>query len=169
MRLLILTLTILITPVFLNAQNLRQDSLINKNNISIELGGVGVIGSINYERLIKVTKNKLLFRVGVSYLPLTVNNKPAFGTPILPFGLYYLIGNKHNLELGLNNSLGYTFGDNTNNHKFNYLLMPSIGYRFENFMKKSINFSFAYSPCMNISNKSFVFQNWIKISFGYAF
>jgi len=170
MRLIIISLTIFLTNLTLFGQDLRNDSILIKNHFSIELGGVGGIGSLNFERLINVKSiNKVLFRVGLSYLPLIVNSKPAFGTPILPFGFYYLIGIKDHLELGLNNSLAYTIDNISNKNEFHYILMPSIGYRFENFYKKSIYFAFAYSLVLSFNKDNLRFGNWLKIEVGHSF
>jgi len=170
MRLIIICLTIFLTNLTIFGQDVRNDSIIIKNQLSIELGGAGGIGSLNFERLIHVkANNKILFRVGLSYLPLTVNSKHAFGSPILPFGFYYLIGIKHHLELGLNNTLAYTIDNISNKNEFHYLLMPSIGYRFENFYKKSIYFAFAYSPCLSFNKDNLKFSNWLKIGIGHSF
>jgi len=170
MRLIIISLTIFLTNLTLFGQDLRNDSIIIKNQLSIELGGAGGIGSLNFERLINVkSNNKVLFRVGLSYLPLTVNNKRAFWTPILPFGFYYLNGIKHHLELGLNNSLAFTIDNISNKKEFHYILMPSIGYRFENFYKKSIYFAFAYSLVLSFNKDNLRFGNWLKIEVGHSF
>jgi hypothetical protein len=181
MRLMILTLAMILVHRILLAQDVQNSQHLNKNHLSVELGGAGVLGSINYERLVKAKSNKLLLRVGLSYLPLTVNNKKALGTPILPFGLYYLIGDKHHLELGLNNTFGYTVDNITNKNELKYFLMPSVGYRFENFFKKSVYFSIAYSPvfafedyskcvnCIKADSNTGQFQNWAKIAVGYNF
>ncbi|MBE0662664.1 MAG: hypothetical protein IH597_09365, partial [Bacteroidales bacterium] len=63
-------------------------SRIYKNHISLEIGALTGIGSLNYERMILGNEsNKMLGRVGFSYLPYTVNDEPATGTFILPFGV----------------------------------------------------------------------------------
>lgn len=109
MKIVFLTVLTVLINLSLCGQDSTKVSLLNKNHLSIEMGGAGVFGSINYERLI-IGKplNKLLFRVGFFILP-TSNDKAA----ILPFGLYYLNGVKNHLELGLNNSFFYR------NYEFN--------------------------------------------------
>ncbi len=169
MRLIILVLIIILAQVILLAQDAQTNQHLNKNHLSIELGGAGAVGSINYERLIKARSSKLLLRVGLSYLPLKVNNKQAFGTPILPFGVYYLIGIRHHIEFGLNNSFGYTVDNISNKNELKYLLIPSVGYRFENFFKKSIYVSIGYSPAFSFERGDLQFGNWAKIGVGYSF
>ena len=112
------------------------DSTISKNYLCLEFGGAGVIFSLNYERLIKIeSENKFLFRAGLAFVP-AIDEKNI----LIPFGLYYLIGDIHHLELGLNNSVGLFFPGKSsgyfNRPKSNYLedyIVPSIGYRYENF------------------------------------
>jgi hypothetical protein len=196
MKILILIITIFLSHQFLIGQITKRDSLISKNNYCLELGGAGIVGSLNYERLILIkTNKKLLFRVGLS-IPIS---EYSLKTPRIPLGLYYLIGLKeslHHFELGFNNTIGYTFDNSVLNYeekKFNYYIIPSIGYRFENFYNKSLNFSFAYSPVLffykrepntiyvqkngifnqkiifNGSNEVLAFVNRLKISIGYTF
>lgn len=48
--------------------------------------------------------------------------------------------------------------------------MPSIGYRFENFLKKSIYFNIAYSPIFGFSEGQLWCQPlWAKFGVGYSF
>jgi hypothetical protein len=163
MRLIIIYSLVSTFHLALFGQNLKKDTLLNKNHLSFELGGAGAIGSINYEYLLHAESNtKVLVRDGISHLPLSLKDKPIWGTPLLPFGFYYMIGVKHYLELGINNTIGYTIDDNN----WHYYIMPSIGYRFENFTKKSVYFSIAYSPGINFVNK---FINWAKIEIGFSF
>ena len=154
MRLLILSLTIGLTNLSLFGQNLKQDSVFNKNNITIETNRN--LYSLNYEHPIFIkTNNKLLFHLGLSgtllheYYGLTNVHKTKIASIIFPFGLYYLIGfgRKNNVEFGLNDMIGYSTSSLIDypNKFYNYL-NPSIGYRFENFKSKSINFGIAYSP-----------------------
>ena len=180
MRILILSLAIVMIHMTLSGQDLKKDSILSKNHLSFELGGAGILGSINYERLIKMnSSNKLLSRVGLSYVPDVLNNDN--GVISLPFGLYYLIGIKHHLELGINNTISwYNFKGNSDKSKFldmeistgnsiNYYLMPSIGYRYENFYQKSVFFSLAYSPIFYFNRGNLGFNNWAKVGVGFSF
>lgn len=180
MRVLILSLAIVMIHLALSGQDLKKDSILSKNHLSFELGGAGIAGSFNYERLIKMkSNNKLLSRVGLSYIPGSINyNK---GIISLPFGLYYLIGIKHHLELGLNNSIAWwNIKGNTDESKIAgikiaegssmfYYVMPSIGYRFEDFYRKSVFYSLAYSPIIDFSKGGPGFLNWVKIGIGFSF
>ncbi len=159
--------------------NSQSDSLkLNKNHLSLEIAGVGVYGSVNYERLILANSyNKLIFRVGFSYIPSFYNNKTDIGTPLIPLGAYYLIcikKTKHHIVFGLSNSVGYTFSKyDKSDDSFHYLLSPSIGYRYENFFKKSFFFNIDYSPVFYYSqvkqdSKGFN-KNWGQAGIGYSF
>jgi len=180
MRILILSLAIVMIQLTLSGQELKKDSVLSKNHLSFELGGAGILSSVNYERLIQMNStNKLLSRIGLSYIPDILNNDN--GIISLPFGLYYLIGNKHHLELGINNIISwYNFKGNSDKNEYlgmeistgssiNDYLMPSIGYRYENFYKKSVFFSVAYSPLIYFNQGIPGFSNWAKIGVGFSF
>lgn len=180
MRILILSLVIVMIHMTLSGQDLKKDSILIKNHLSFELGGAGIVGSLNYERLIKMkSNNKLLSRVGLSYLPDILNHNK--GIISLPFGLYYLIGIKHHLELGLNNTISWwNFNGNPDERSFSgvkiprgssisYYVMPSIGYRFEDFYRKSVFYSLAYSPLIDFYEGGPGFNHWVKIGIGFSF
>ncbi len=180
MKILILCLVIVMIHLSLSGQDLKKDSILSKNHLSLELGGAGIAGSINYERLIKMKANyKLLSRVGLLYIPDNLNyNK---GIIALPFGLYYLIGIKHHLELGLNNTISWwNFNGNPDVRRFSdikiprestidYYVIPSIGYRFEDFYRKSVFYSLAYSPIISFYKGGLGYHHWVKIGIGYSF
>lgn len=180
MRILIISLAIVMIHLTLSGQDLKKDSILRKNHLSFELGGAGIAGSINYERLIKMNSdNKLLSRVGLLYVPGSINYD--MGVILLPFGLYYLIGIKHHLELGLNNTISWSnYNGKPTESRFSdikiprgstisYFVVPSIGYRFEEFYRKSVFYSLAYSPIIDFYKGGYGFHHWVKIVIGYSF
>ncbi len=76
---------------------------IKKNTVFAEIGGNGIIYSINYDRLFDVSeKIKLSSRIGIHY----TNSFPLqyYKTLCIPVefsGLYSISGQKHFLEVGL--------------------------------------------------------------------
>ena len=160
-------LFILVLIIFFKAgQIYGQDSAsvkpVNRSNVTLEIGGAGFFGSVNYEHLVYYNSyNKLLLRVGA-----TVPYKD-FGNnyfELFPIGIYYLNGNKHHLELGLNSSVMY-------NKCFKLVVIsPSIGYRYQNFLSKSMSFSVAISPIIDIEkHDNLQVIPWAKIGIGYSF
>jgi hypothetical protein len=146
-------------------------SRIYKNHISLEIGALTGIGSLNYERMVWGNEsNKMLGRIGFSYLPYTVDDEQATGTFILPFGVYYLLGKKHHLETGLNFAVGVTINDIEDAKYFYRRFSPSISYRFENFQKRSMFCSIGLAPVLyDDEDEGLVFEPWIKLGIGYSF
>lgn len=128
---------------FLTIANLnlfaQADSSIAKNSIYVELYGNGMIGSVNYDRLFFIKKNKFSFRVGVLYLP--VSGESLYNIPI---EVNYLKGEKKHLEFGFGLSYANGFyssnsdvsvgSDFTYKEEYSralYLFLKPIGYRFQ--------------------------------------
>jgi len=152
-------------------QTEAETSRMFKNHITLEIGALTGIGSLNYERMVWGNEsNKMLGRIGFSYLPYTVDDEQATGTFILPFGVYYLLGKKHHLEAGLSFAVGVTINDIEDEKYFYRRFSPSISYRVENFYKRSMFFSLGVAPVLyNDEDEGLVFEPWIKIGFGYSF
>jgi len=149
-----------------------QDSIrvtkVNRSSITLEAGGAGLLGSVNYEHLIFFRPNKkIIFRGGLSCLPpdkYYSNNR--INTAIVPAGIYYLSGNKYHLELGLNNTFEYMINRGELEYSF---LTPSVGYRYQDFFSRHFSFSAAFSPFIGFSGGHVEFMPWLKLGAGYSF
>ncbi|MFC2113807.1 hypothetical protein ACFLRI_00505 [Bacteroidota bacterium] len=163
----------------MNTYSQINKNLNTKKNLAyIELGGVGSLGSINYERLMMSdSKQKLLFRVGMMYMPLYIKEITFEGTPIIPIGLYYLYGSKHNIEFGANSAIGYTFDKSGIDKGFRYVTTTSLGYRFYDNSKNGLSAGLAYLLGLSYykENEDYFhaydsrIQHWFKLSIGYVF
>ena len=126
----------IISNVNLKAQS---DSSIAKNTIFVEGFGNGIIGSVNYDRIIFIKKLKFSCRIGFVYLP--TRNESLYS---IPFELNFLKGRKNNIELGL--GLTYAYGFNSSSSEISqgsnfitkeeysrafYFVLKPIGYRFQ--------------------------------------
>lgn len=159
-NIIIIILTLLTYPV-LGQDSLesfhKDSSLIRLNVLFGELGGSGLLFSMNYERLLN---NKFGVRVGVGSAGLMGLTFPAI--------LNYYIGKEKKLELGL--GLIYTdyFPNNGGKYISNgeFLITATIGHKFQS-EKRGIVFRFSFTPIYNlIKDKILPFGG---ISIGYAF
>lgn len=128
--------------------------------LTIELGGSGGLGSINFEKeFFQNEKTRISFRTGFSFMPIDKNNGSVL---IFPQMVQYRYGNgKHFalLGMGLTPSITTTLSGV-------YIRMPlSFGYGFEPPHKKYC-FRMAYTPLV-----SFLFdlqwQHWGGVTFAY--
>lgn len=166
--LILLFLAILQFNVF--AQDSTQLELVNKSNVNFELGGVAMFGSLNYEHLVLYKPNeKVILRSGLSFIPVIFSSNQKNIDPLIPIGIYYLIGNKNHLEIGINNVFRYALDDEKIKVSSNF----SIGYRFQNFHLKSMSFSVAFSPLIDFSGSANInnwgLLPWAKVGIGYSF
>ena len=169
-----------------NSKLLAQpDSSIAKNTIFIEGLGNGIIGSVNYDRLFFIKKQKFSWRIGLLYLPLNI--QPIYSVPI---ELNLIKGKKHNIEFGLGFTYGYAFNSSTilipqgsnftTKEEYSesiYSNLKVIGYRFHNpsgglFIKASgllllkiIELNKNYVQ----QKQEFIFGPYIGVSLGYTF
>lgn len=143
----------LFTSILSNA--LPGQNLFKKNDIYLELGGNGILASINYER--QLTNNPGIgIRLGVGFIPLAVN---------IPLSINYLI--KINKETSfIDAGMGVTYliakkGNPRNLTQLNFV--PSFGYRHHT--KKNGMLRINFTPLVN---KDFTYPS-IGISFGKRF
>ena len=106
---------------------------INKNSVYIELGGNGVLYSLNYDRFFEISNRlKASCRLGFHYSEnLNDNGNRFIGFPIEISGLYSIFKNKHFLEIGT----GLTFmNDNDfsmDNKAQVFIWVLRAGYRYQ--------------------------------------
>jgi hypothetical protein len=91
-----------ILPIILFGQKNPNDSIIKRNTIYIEIGGQGIFGSLNYDRLFRVKKKvKTSFSCGVAtFGNYTANNYDEYWG--IPLSYNFLFGKRNShLELGI--------------------------------------------------------------------
>lgn len=103
----------------------------NSKVIYVELGGPGLLGSVNYDMRLTAKENGIGFRVGIGGMFFPILMESSF---IVPVELNYLIGNngKNYLELGAGMGfLSLTASGNGNKNELNTsFVFASIGYRY---------------------------------------
>ncbi|MBD78722.1 MAG: hypothetical protein CL840_07370 [Crocinitomicaceae bacterium] len=164
----ILTVLLLITNLTLQAQ-IDKDS-IAKNVVFIEAFGVGGYGSINYERILPL-KSPIAFgfRIGVStyyILDFQRNFNPDL---IFPFGVNYIYGHDHRIELGIGQTLSSIVMannlDGNAKRRTQLSATASLGYRYQ----PEIGGLFIRLVYSSIYERYTRFQHWGGLSFGYVF
>jgi hypothetical protein len=174
MRIIKIILLVFVCIIQANAQEKPA-----KNSLSLMLGGSGMIFSMNYERVLISSENqKLQAKIGVGYFPLYVNGEAKFGTlnKILGAGYLYSFG-KHHIEAGLSNIFTETFDESVAGDDFsqvNYILSPSLGYRFQNFTKNSIFYQVGYSPLLSfggigVEPQKVYYKHYFYLGVGFGF
>lgn len=146
-----------------------QNDSVAKNAIYLDLGGVGVFGSLNYSRqFLSINKFDFDAHIGISSTKI-IDFRTKFNPQIiLPFGLHGAFGKTHYLELGVGCAyVNSVLIDNKFNPKREYTFNgnSSIGYKFK---KKQGGFLFRiyYSPIFEQFKK---IRHWGGLSLGYAF
>jgi hypothetical protein len=96
---------LLLTFLSLTNENIfaQPDSMKARNTIFIECLGNGFIGSINYDRVFFLKKQKMSWRAGFSFLP-QKGNSPKL---LFPFEVSFLFGKQHHFETGFGLSYIY--------------------------------------------------------------
>jgi len=170
---------ILLSLILLFVVTVFSQEDVSKANIYLELGGAGMLTSINYEQKVWARNNNALnLRAGVGYFPLIVNTKMAAGTYSLIVGANFLKNYRnHHIVVGLYNSFANTFTTRTNresgNYIFNNLIVPSIGYRYQKTEKGRFFIGVGYSPVISftgftISNSSMQYKNYFCLYLGFT-
>lgn len=123
----------------LNSDNdtttIQNDSILilKKNTIFAELGGNGFIYSINYDRLIDLSKKfKFSTRIGVHYTHyVPFQYYRTFCVPVEFSGLYAICKQSHFIELGTGISYMSLYDQFANRQSDMFILALRAGYRFQ--------------------------------------
>ena len=111
----------------------QLDTVLKKNTVFVEIGGNGLVYSINYDRLINVSsKIKISTRIGVhytNYFPLIYYRTVSI--PIEVSALYPFFRNKHFLEIGSGLSYLNSYDKITNYTEDILILALRLGYRYQ--------------------------------------
>ena len=135
-----------------------SSTVLKKNTVYAEVGGNGIVYSLNYERVFYL-KNKPRFcgRIGIAVFPQPF---PGDGVAVVcPGEINLFWGGEHNfLEIGT----GFTYNSVENAH----LLIFRLGYRFQK-PEGGFLFRIAATPVLSSEIDQPVF--WAGLSVGYAF
>jgi len=121
-------------PFFVVAQEKNDSAKISKNTIFIEVLGNGIIGSINYDKVMKFRNHKISYRIGLGYLPINSDFQKIYSVPIEFNSIH---GNEHNIEFGIGAT--YAYGFNSDNDPSGnqysssaiYATLRVFGYRYQ--------------------------------------
>ncbi len=183
----------IVTLIFFNISSLGQtdaseniNSTNNKRvkNIYFELGGAGVLQSLNVDfRLGKTKFNGWGFRIGIGqyneYTYSRFSERRSYNV-LLPIGINNFIGKKKHLfivELGLTSMYSYKYQEYTQynslrrEHKMLFLGYLNTGYRLQN-KETGFMFQLLWSPVVNINYRndftnSRIIPYWFGIGLGF--
>lgn len=128
-----------------------------KGALSLEIGGVGGLGSLSYSKSFKrFEKLNLEYRVGASFVPIDKNNGTVIVIPTLVHATYG--SNQHMADLGVGHALSITTRGNV------YTRLPlSFGYRFQS--SGRMFYRIAYTPIVSYVY-NFQWEHWAGVTFG---
>lgn len=187
MRLTFLFL-VFILPYFLIAQSKQMSAPFHQNQLSLSLGGGGLVYSLNYERLLlKDSPINYAIEIGAAYYP----KGSGFSTLWLPVSVNtILFQGKHHLETGIGAAITsetWTAKKRKPIDGSDYFATLKIGYRYQaigsrfvfrtSFMSffETYKFFQKHQNTMSSSrsNDKFLFENdvhpWGGIALGYVF
>lgn len=160
-------LPILAMALFANG-SLAQQGPTSPNSIYLELGGNGLIYSLNYDRLVTESMG---VRAGIGYLQL--NAKAGSGTDkasvtTIPIMVHYLLGSRSSkLELGAGVCIISAAADISKTggvEESATLGTATFGYRYQR-ADEGMTFRAGVTPFFG----SIGFQLWFGLGFGYGF
>lgn len=163
------------------AQEIADEKITDKNLFYLEVGGRAILYSVNYERIIyQIGTHRFSVKGGSGYFPritkkeFTENGKSLsvdHGILYFPLGVSWIKeisrNGYHFFEVGLTETFeidpGYDIFGFQEGLKTRWVTIPSIGYRYQN--PKGLLFSFAYTP--HIGNENL--DVWFGMSIGKSF
>ncbi len=155
------------------AQSWTDVQGMRRNHVGVELGGVMQLYGMSFERMtLGNMYHKLNVRLGTSYMPFEDYWESGDKALFVSLGLNYLWGEVHHLEVGINARTGFYFQEPENDSsEILRALSPSIGYRFEDFTKRSPYISVSFSPLYHYDHDalSWEFKPWARLGIGYSF
>lgn len=159
MKIGILILVFTMTIYKIIGQPIDNEELkIVKNNIYLELGGSGVVYSINYERIIlKINRFSLNTRIGYA----TLRDFYA-----IPMTIHILVGKKRNIENRsyLDIGSGITFINFCADCMHEKLVVFIFGYRFQS-LNNGVMCRISYNPFIEGNQ----FHHWVGVTVGFKF
>ena len=148
-----------------------QTSVFPKHTITLDAGGIGGYGSLNYERTFFSKKNYFIsYKTGFSFYRFKDFERKLNPDLLFPTSLQAGLKHKsHHAILGLGqtiSSLVQASDDFSSKIRNNSLSANFIiGYRFQK-AGKPFSFQISYTPLFEHYDR---FRNWGSLSFGYSF
>lgn len=96
----------------------------NSSNIFFELGGNGILFSLNYDQRFTKTNKGIGGRIGLGYIP-SITHGSTSGV-VIPIAVNYLTEGPHCFEAGAGVTIGFT-----NRQGNEIVFVPSAGYRYQ--------------------------------------
>lgn len=146
---------------------------LSRHAVYAELGGPGLLYSLNYERRVGGVWS---IRGGASVFAVRhpEPEDPGHVYAILPLSCHYLRGEgSHLLDLGAGPAVGWSWNESTGESVPEYLISLHIGYRFQP-RRGGVSFQAAFTPFLfpdewMRKNSKFAVYPWFGIGVGYGF
>jgi len=146
-----------------------QESVMAKNTMYIDFGGIGGFGSINYSRqFYSIQKFDFEGHIGISTSKFKDFHAKFNPQIIIPFGLHTTFGNKHCIEFGIGSTYVNSVRANNNLDSERFYTLngnTTIGYKFRK-KEGGLFFRAFYAPIFEEFKN---IKHWGGLSFGYAF
>jgi hypothetical protein len=178
-KLLFFISTVAMTTAFCHAQSVPAKTdyrFQNRNSVQLELGGHGLIYSLNYERnLLNFNHFKTSVQIGFAFYPKPIDLRSRLWVPISFNQLFSY--KQHHLELGIGMVIteyqNYSFGDGMRYEKdLQPLLAGKIGYRYQKPAGR-MQYKLLFTPILdkekNFANARVEFIPLGAFSIGYTF
>ena len=150
-----------------SAQQTAQKVSANASQVYLELGGLGLAYTVNYDSRLTKQEDGPGFRVGIGALPFGDGN--GGGYVAVPAQINYLLGKNGNfLELGAGASFISVSGL-FQNVESGVVANTTIGYRKVSVGKKGLTWRIAFNPFIGDLVPNGGFYPWAGISIGYRF
>lgn len=143
----------------------------SRNVVSLEIGGIGGYGSLNYERIILVQQQlNISFRVGISTYNIKDFTNQFNPDIIIPMSVYGFYGKNHKLVFGVGRTKTYVVeADYMNDWKAQRVIKRhtnvTLGYRWQK-NEGGVIFGLYYSPTKEMYR---TYRRWAGLVVGYAF
>ena len=166
-KLIVTVCSLYVFVIAASAQGVEKETRTSANasQIFLELGGLGIAYSVNYDGRFRKIENGFGIRVGLGG-----SSSGGSGYIAVPAQLNYLLGNNGQyLELGLGAtyiSSASNFFD-TNTTQSSVFGTATIGFRKQPFGKKGIMWKIAFTPLFG--GNGIGFQPWLGAGIGYRF
>lgn len=159
------------------ATSIFSQEALSKRAVCFEIGGSGIATSINYEQKVWIKSNNAFsLKGGLGYFPLITNGKLSAGTYSMILGGNFIRTHKnHGITLGISTAFTTSFGNRSSNDfkavSYSHLVVPQLGYRYQNPQKHNLFAGIGYSPIisydgLSVENNLLQFKNHFYLSVG---
>ncbi|WP_123776063.1 hypothetical protein [Brumimicrobium aurantiacum] len=148
----------------------QNSTALRANIVSIEVGGPGGYGALNYERIITIDEQfSLGGKIGFSTVQVIDFTQKFNPDLLIPLSISVYYGKTHKVHLGFGQTISNTvYADQFNgkpSRRTSFHTHFNIGYRYQKQENRFI-YGISYSPIIEFQK---IFKHWGSIMIGYTF